>query len=100
MRIRAGRAPESSNIIIAVLGLRIADAVTLPKHSISDGVLTLRTAKTGTDNCRVPVAETFIAALNNLPANHGFYFWSGKSTKKSCVGDYQRAFKKLYKLAA
>ena len=28
-----------------------------------------------------------------------YYFWSGRGTKKSCVGDYQRAFKKLYELA-
>ena len=58
----------------------------------------VRTAKTGTD-VRVPLPARCITALNNLPASTGFYFWSGKSTKKSCVGDYQRAFKKLYKLA-
>ena len=28
-----------------------------------------------------------------------YYFWSGESKKKACVGDYQRAFKKLYELA-
>lgn len=28
------------------------------------------------------------------------YLWSGHGSKKSCVGDYQRAFKKLYELAA
>jgi integrase/recombinase XerD len=28
-----------------------------------------------------------------------YYFWSGYGKTKSCVGDYQRAFKTLYKLA-
>ncbi len=89
---------KALTLLLRYSGLRIADAVTLPKHSISDGVLTLRTAKTGTD-VRVPLPARCIVALNNLPASTAFYFWSGKSTKKSCVGDYQRAFKKLYKLA-
>ena len=31
--------------------------------------------------------------------SNAYYFWSEQGTKKSCVGDYQRAFKKLYKLA-
>lgn len=30
---------------------------------------------------------------------NGYFFWSGWGTKKSCVGDYERAFKKLFKLA-
>ena len=89
---------KALTLLLRYSGLRIADAVTLPKHSISDGVLTLRTAKTGTD-VRVPLPARCITALNDLPTSTGFYFWSGKSTKKSCVGDYQRAFKKVYKLA-
>jgi integrase/recombinase XerD len=28
-----------------------------------------------------------------------YYFWFGRGTKKPCVGDYQRAFKKRYELA-
>ncbi len=33
------------------------------------------------------------------PVELAYYFWSGLSIKKSCVGDYQRALKKLYELA-
>jgi integrase/recombinase XerD len=59
--------------------------------------LKLRTAKTGTD-VRVPLPPAVINALNAIQTTN-YYFWSGVSTKKSCVGDYQRAFKKLYELA-
>jgi integrase len=78
-------------------GLRIMDAVTLPKSKIEDGMLTLRTAKTGTD-IRVPLPPKALETLSAFKSE-GYYFWSGHSTKKSCVGNYQRAFKKLYKLA-
>lgn len=78
-------------------GLRITDAVTLSKHQIEDGILKLHTAKTGT-HVRVPLPQPAIDALAEIPTEN-YYFWSGQGTKKSCVGDYQRAFKKLYKLA-
>lgn len=78
-------------------GLRGTDAVTLTKQRINDGVLTLRTAKTGTD-VRVPLLPIALEALGAIPTDNN-YFWSERGTKKSCVGDYQRAFKKLYKLA-
>jgi integrase/recombinase XerD len=84
-------------LLLRYSGLRITDAVTLSKHQIEDGVLKLRTAKTGTD-VRVPLPQIAIDALTEIPTEN-FYFWSGHGTKKSCVGDYQRAFKKLYKLA-
>jgi integrase/recombinase XerD len=86
-------------LLLRHAGLRITDAVTLRKQAISgDGVLTLRTAKTGTE-VRVPLPPSAIDALNDVAQPNGYFFWSGRGTKKSCVGDYQRAFKKLYKLA-
>ena len=84
-------------LLLRYSGLRITDAVTLSKHQIEDGILTLRTEKTGTD-VRVPLPPVALAALDAIQtSNH--YFWSGRGKKKSCVSDYQRAFKKLYKLA-
>ena len=80
-------------------GLRITDAVTLGIQAIdSDGVLTLRTAKTGTE-VRIPLPPQASTALDDVAQPNGYFFWSERGTKKSCVGDYQRAFKKLYKLA-
>jgi transposase len=38
-------------------------------------------------------------ALQAIPTSTDYYFWSGESTKKACVGNYQRAFEELYKLA-
>jgi integrase/recombinase XerD len=60
-------------------------------------VLVLRTAKTGTD-VRVPLPQTALDALAAIPTDN-YYFWSGHGTKKSCVGDYQREFKRLYEIA-
>jgi integrase len=84
-------------LLLRYTGLRIGDAVTLSKRQITDGVLHLRTAKTGTD-VRLPLHPDLIDALNGIPTTD-YYFWSGTSTPKSCIGDYQRAFKKLYTLA-
>jgi integrase/recombinase XerD len=84
-------------LLLRYSGLRITDAVTLSKHRIEDGILKLRTAKTGT-HVRVPLPQTAIDALAEIRTEN-YYFWSGLGTKKSCVGDYQRAFKKLYTLA-
>jgi|SRR5271156_3043634 len=60
-------------------------------------MLTLRTAKTGTD-VRVPLPKEAVEALGAFESSI-YYFWSGHGTKKSCVGNYQRAFKKLYEIA-
>jgi integrase/recombinase XerD len=56
-------------------GLRITDAVTLSTHQIEDGVLKLRTARTGTD-IRVPLPADALAALDAVQASND-YFWSG-----------------------
>jgi integrase len=85
-------------LLLRCSGLPITNAITLSKHQIEDGVLKLRTAKTGTE-VRVPLPPVAVEALNALPAIGGLYFWSGYGAKKSSVGDYQRAFKKLYDLA-
>lgn len=96
---RNARRLRALALLLRHSGLRITDAVTLRKQAIdSDGVLTLRTAKTGTE-VRIPLPPETIVALDDVAQPNGYFFWSGRGTKKSCVGDYQRAFKKLYKLA-
>jgi integrase/recombinase XerD len=84
-------------LLLRYSGLRITDAVTLSKHQIKDGILNLRTAKTGT-LVRIPLPAVALTALESIQTGQ-YYFWSGEGKKKSCVGDYQRAFKKLYELA-
>jgi len=95
---RLGSRMKALVLLLRHSGLRITDAVTLTKQRIKDGVLVLRTAKTGTD-VRIPLPSETVEALTQVERANGYYFWSGASTKKSCVGDYQRAFKRLYKIA-
>jgi integrase/recombinase XerD len=85
-------------LLLRYSGLRITDAVTLERHRIADGIPTLRTEKTGTD-VRIPLPPSAVDALSGLRTSGKYFFWTGRGATKSCVGDYQRAFKKLYELA-
>lgn len=85
-------------LLLRYTGLRIRDAVTLRRDRIHDGKLFLYTAKTGTAVwCPLPPAVT--EALEAIPASGGYFFWTGESKAKSCVGDYQRALRRLFTLA-
>jgi integrase/recombinase XerD len=80
-------------------GLRIGDAVQLKRSAISGGRLRLRTEKTGVDVC-LPLSPKLIIALNTLRStNRDYFFWSGQSRLKSCVGNWQRALKRVFRLA-
>ena len=79
-------------------GLRLGDAVTIERSRIEPGGrLFLRTAKTGT-RVFVPLPKAVLDALDACPAQR-FPFWTGESKKKSVIGNWQRALKKLFKLA-
>jgi integrase len=80
-------------------GLRIRDAVTLSRERIVNGKLLLYTAKTGTP-VHIPLPEFVVLEVEmSRSANPQFYFWSGEGKPKSCVGDWQRSLKKLFRLA-
>ncbi|MGH9681207.1 MAG: tyrosine-type recombinase/integrase, partial [Candidatus Acidiferrales bacterium] len=80
-------------------GLRIRDAVTLSRERIVNGKLLLYTAKTGTP-VHLPLPEFVIQELEmSRGTNPNFIFWSGEGKPKSCVGDWQRSLKKLFRLA-
>jgi len=80
-------------------GLRIRDAVTLRKDRIVNGKLLLYTAKTGTA-VHIPLPEFVVPELEmSSGTNPQFYFWSGEGKPKSCVGDWQRSLKKLFRMA-
>jgi len=66
-------------LLLRYLGLWGTDAVTLSKHRIEDGVLTLRTAKTGTD-VRVPLPPIAVEALAAIPTDK-YYFCLGAGRK-------------------
>jgi integrase/recombinase XerD len=83
-------------LLLRFSGLRIGDAVTLDIARIEDGSLFLRTEKKKT-RIRVPLTPETLAALQACP--RPYPFWSGTSTRKSVIGNWQRAMKKLFKLA-
>jgi integrase/recombinase XerD len=79
-------------------GLRIYDAVTLERKSVTGDTLLVRTEKTGTI-VRLPLHPDCVAALNAIPETSRYYFWSGSGMSKTRVGNFQRALKRLFKLA-
>jgi len=84
-------------LLLRYSGLRLGDAVTLERSRIEFGRLFLRTAKTGT-RVFVPLPKVVIDALVECPGQR-FLFWTGESKRKSVIGNWQRALKKLFKLA-
>jgi integrase len=80
-------------------GLRLGDAVTCPRDRIEGDRLRLYTAKTGV-HIHCPLPPVAMDALKATPKNgSSYYFWTGNGTVKSVKGNWQRALKKLFKLA-
>ena len=82
-------------------GLRIRDAVTLERHRLHGDSLMLYQAKTGTP-VYVPLPPFVVEALENVPPgpkpNPRYFFWSGNGMPKSAVADWQRSYRRLFKL--
>jgi len=82
-------------------GLRIRDAVTLERHRLQGDSLLLYQAKTGTP-VYVPLPPFVVQALENVPPgpkpNPRYFFWSGNGMPKSVVADWQRSYRRLFKL--
>ncbi len=82
---------------VAVLqwtGLRIRDVVQLKRSAVSGGFITVRTHKNGKP-VQLPVHPEI-----QWPEGIGeYFFWNGESNPKSCVGDWQRTFRRLGVLA-
>ncbi len=85
-------------LLLRYSGLRIRDAATLSRDRIHDGKLFLYTAKTGTA-VWCPLPPFVIESLRAIQGTGPFFFWTGESKPKSCVGDWQRALRRLFKLA-
>jgi integrase len=84
-------------LLLRYSGLRIGDAVTLERGRLENGRLFLRTAKTGV-RVFVPLPPQVILALQACPSQT-MPFWTGESKRKSVIGNWQRALKRLFKLA-
>jgi integrase/recombinase XerD len=83
-------------------GQRIRDAVTLERHRLQGDSLLLYQAKTGTP-VYVPLPPHVVEALENVSPgpkpNPRYFFWSGNGNPKSVVADWQRSYRRLFKLA-
>jgi integrase/recombinase XerC len=77
-------------------GLRIRDVVQL-KQSMVGEFITLRTHKNGKP-VQLPVHPEMTLALKKMPPGE-YFFWSGDSNPKSCVGDWQRTLRRLGAIA-
>jgi integrase len=80
-------------------GLRIGDAAGLKRDRIEGNKLRLRTEKTGTPVC-ILLSEHLLSLLDKVVGtNQLYFFWSGQGHLKSCIGDWQRSLKKLFRIA-
>ncbi len=102
-------APEKRGIRIRALtelmrwsGLRIRDAVTLECARLVENKLMLYQAKTGTP-VFVPLPPQVADLLRSIPPglkpNLNYFFWSGNGLPKTFVANWQRAYRRLFKVA-
>jgi integrase len=102
-------APEKRGIRIRALtelmrwsGLRIGDAATLECARLLENKLMLYQAKTGTP-VFVPLPPHVAEMLRSIPPglkpNPNYFFWSGNGLPKTFVANWQRAYRRLFKVA-
>lgn len=84
--------------LLRYTALRISDVTQLKPSRIKDGRLMIRTAKTGAP-INVPLPPDVLNALAVIQNGDAHYFWTGAGKLKSCVGDWQRSIRRLFKLA-
>lgn len=84
-------------------GLAIRDAVTLERSRLdSHNRLMLQRAKTAEPvfvELPANVADKLRRVPNGLKPNPRYFFWSGNGLPKTAVADWQRALRRLFKLA-
>jgi integrase len=91
---------ERIKAFVAVLqwtGLRIRDVVQLKRSAVDGEYITVRTHKNGKP-VQLPVHREIRESLEKMK-NEEYPFWSGVGNPKSCVGDWQRTFRRLGALA-
>jgi integrase/recombinase XerD len=83
-------------------GLRIRDAVTLECSRLIGNKLMLYQAKTGIP-VFVPLPPEVADLLRSIPPglkpNPRYFFWSGNGLPKTFVANWQRAYRRLFKVA-
>jgi integrase len=79
-------------------GLRIRDVVQLRRSMVDKTHITLRAHKNNKP-IKILMHADLKEALANLSNTGDYYFWSGLGNAKSCVGDWQRALRRLSDLS-
>jgi integrase len=79
-------------------GLRIRDVVELKRCAIAGEYIILRTSKNGKP-VKLVMHEAMKSGLKEVKNPGEYFFWSGLGNPKSCVGDWQRTFRRLSKLS-
>jgi integrase len=87
-------------LVLRYTGMRIRDAVQLDESRVERGKIFLYQQKTG-EPVYVPIPAFVNEALNSLlgRTSEKYYFWTGLGKAKSAVSDWQRSFRKLFRLA-
>jgi integrase/recombinase XerD len=84
-------------------GLRIRDAVTLECSRLEGNKLLLYQAKTGIP-VFVPLPPDVADLLRSVPPglkpNPNYFFWSGNGLPKTFVANWQRSYRRLFKVAS
>jgi integrase len=86
-------------LLLRYSGLRIGDAVRLPRDRITGARLFLYTQKTGVP-VLCPLPEFVVEALNRFePMNRTYFFWSGESGRDGVARTYMGRLRKIFELA-
>ncbi len=86
-------------LLLRYSGMRIGDAVQLNLNRLQTNKLLLHTEKTGVHvYCVLP--DIVVKALDAAPrSSESYFFWTGKSTVRSCKGKWQRRLQRLFEFA-
>ena len=79
-------------------GMRIGDCVGLQKAHLKGDKLFLNTQKSGS-KIFVPLPKVAVQALAKIENGNPYFFWTGNGLRKSAVADWQRALRRLCKIA-
>jgi hypothetical protein len=81
-------------LLLRWTGLRIRDAIALRRSMVRGDHIVLRAQKNG-KIVKILVRSDGLDALEKVQNPGEYYFWSGLGNPKSCVGDWQRTFRRL-----
>jgi site-specific recombinase XerD len=80
-------------------GLRIGDACCLARDRVTpDGVLSLYTSKSGSQ-VTLPLRPEALRSLEKIPLDGPFFFWTGKSARRTAAGIWAQTFQGLFERA-